>query len=118
MDGVSARGLNEQAAGERGHLGEAEFETGRDPEVAAAATDRPEQVGLVVGIDRHDGAVGEDELSREQRIDRQAELPDEGAAATAAGDPAEPDGAGVAESDGEAVLTDDLRELDRSQARI
>ena len=46
---------DEHPADHRRELVEAELEPGRHPEVAAAAADRPEQVGLVLGIDRGSG---------------------------------------------------------------
>ena len=53
---------------------QAELQPCHDPEVAAAAADRPEQVGFVVGVDLPDPAVGGDHLGREQVVDRQAVL--------------------------------------------
>ena len=47
-------------------LVEPELEPGHDAEVAAAATDRPEQVRLVLGVDVQELAVGGDDLGREQ----------------------------------------------------
>ena len=49
----------------------AEDELGHDAEVAAAAPDRPEQVGVLVGARSHLRPVGEHELRRQQIVDRQ-----------------------------------------------
>ena len=53
---------------------EAVPEAGDDPEVAATAADRPEQVRVVVGVDEPDLAVGGHDLRGEQRVDREAVL--------------------------------------------
>jgi hypothetical protein len=47
------------------------LETGHDAGVAAAAADRPEEVGLVVCVDVAQLAVGRDDVGGEERIDRQ-----------------------------------------------
>ena len=49
---------------------ELDLERGDDPEVAAAAAQRPEQVGLVVGVDAAELAVGGDELDRGDAVRR------------------------------------------------
>ena len=49
-----------------------ERELGHDAEVAAAAADRPEEVGVLVRARGDLRAVGEDHLRREQVVDRQA----------------------------------------------
>ena len=83
---------------------EPEPEAGHDAEVAAAAADRPEEVGLVVGVDARAPAVGGHDLGGEQVVDRQAVLAHEIADAAAERDAADADRAGVAEADGEAML--------------
>ena len=82
---------------------EPELEAGRDAEVAAAAADRPEQVRIVLGVDAEELAVGGHDLGGEQVVDREAVLADEVADAAAERDPADPDRAGVAEPDRQAV---------------
>ena len=52
-------------------------EARRDAQVAAAAADRPEQVGLVVGVDDVHLAVRGHDLDPEQVVDREAVAPDE-----------------------------------------
>ena len=51
----------------------AEGERGDDAEVPAAAAQRPEQVGVVVGAGGDEGAVGEHDIGREQVVDREPE---------------------------------------------
>ena len=50
MDRVGRRGQDQHAADDRADLVEPELEPGRDAEVAAAAADRPEQVGVRLGV--------------------------------------------------------------------
>ena len=50
----------------------AEAEPGGDAEVAAAAADRPEQVGVGLGVGADELAVGGHDVGREQVVDRQA----------------------------------------------
>src|SRR5215470_15892640 len=50
------------------------FKTRGDPEVSAAASDGPKQVGLLLVAGPQDLAVGGDELDRPQIIERQAVL--------------------------------------------
>ena len=72
------RRQDQHAADDPRDLVEPELEARRDAEVAAAAADRPEQVG-VGGLRRRDAgrAVGGHELGGEQRVDRHAVLADE-----------------------------------------
>ena len=63
------------------HGHDRELERGHDPEVPAAAAQRPEQLGLVLGVGAHEVAVGGDELDRGHRVGLQAVL---------AGQPADP----------------------------
>ena len=97
---------------------EAELEPGDDAEVAATATDRPEQVRLRgrVGVD-HLPVCG-DHLCGEQRIDGQAVLADEETDSAAERDAADADAAGVAEADGKSVLPGRLGELARGRAGL
>ena len=50
---------------------------GRHPEVAPAAPDGPEQVGVGLGVDLQDLAVGGHHLGREQAVDGQPVLADQ-----------------------------------------
>ena len=63
-------------------------------------------------------AVGRDDLRREQRVDRQAELAHEIADPATHRDPADADGPGVAEPDGQAVLAERRRDLAGRQAGL
>src|SRR5207247_4288540 len=58
-------------------LVEAELDRGDDPEVAPAAAQRPEQVGLVLRIDAAEDAVRSDELDRRDAVRREPVLPRE-----------------------------------------
>ena len=57
----------------------------------------------MLGVDAEQLAVGGHDLGGEQGVDRQAVLADEVADAAAERDPADPDRAGVAEPDRQAV---------------
>ena len=85
-----ARGGRQEVAVDRQHLGaqldrperrpcdhrvdlvQPELERGDDAEVAAAAADRPEEVGMLVGAGAHLLAVGEHHVGGEQVVDREA----------------------------------------------
>ena len=68
----------------------AELEARDDAEVAAAAAQRPEQVGVLVGARRaRSRAVGEDDVGRQQRVDRQAVVAHQPADAAAERQPAD-----------------------------
>jgi hypothetical protein len=84
-------------------LVQAELEAGRHAEVAAAGTERPEQLrmGLVVGVQHL--AVGGDQLGGQQVVDGQAVLADQVSDPAAKGEPADPNRAGVAEPSRQAV---------------
>jgi hypothetical protein len=82
---------------------EPEPEAGRHAEVPAAAPDRPEEVGVRVGVHPEDLTVGGDQLGSQQRVDRQAVLPDQEADAATERDPPDADGPGVAEAGGQVV---------------
>ena len=57
----------------RADLVQAEREPGDDAEVAAAAAERPEQVGVLVAVGGADLAVGGDDLDLLEVVDRPAE---------------------------------------------
>ena len=65
---------------------------GHDAEVAAAAAQRPEQVGVLVGARVDLRAVGEHDVGAEQVVDRQAEAPGQVADAAAEREPADAGG--------------------------
>ena len=90
-----------------GHFGadrvQGEFEGGDDAEIAATPADRPEQVGIVVGIDMQAGAVGGDEVGREQVVDGHAVQAAEPAEAAAQGQAGHPGGGVDAQRGGQAI---------------
>ena len=98
------RRQDQQPADDTRQLVQPELEPRHDAEVAAAATDRPEEVRLVLLVDDADGPVGGHDLGGQQAVDRQAVLPDQVADPAAGRDPADPDGAGIAEAEREPVL--------------
>ena len=94
------------------------LEAGDDAEVAAAAANRPEQVGVLGLAGDQLAPVGGHDLDRDERIDREAVLADEPADAAAEGQPGDADRAGVAERRGQAMGGGRLGELDRGQAGL
>ena len=110
------RRQQEHAAGDGRQVVEPVVEPRHHAEVAAAAADRPEEVGLVLGIDRPQPAVRRDDVGTDEVVDRQPELPDQVPDPAAGRDPADPDRAGVAEPDRQAVLVRRPGNLDRGQA--
>ena len=79
------------------------LQTCHDPEVPAAAAERPEEVRVPVRIDLEAFPVRGHELNGEQIVDRQAVLADEPADASSEGQPGDPDRSGVPESGRETV---------------
>ena len=67
---------------------------------------RPEQVGVVVGVDGEDLAVGRDDFGADQVVDRQPVAAHEVPDAAAGRDPAEADRGRIAEADDEPVRSD------------
>ena len=104
VDHVGRRRQDEHPARDRADGVEAELEPCRDAEVAAAAADRPEEIRMGLGIRAELLPVRGHDVGRQQVVDREAVLADEIAHAAAERDPADADGAGVAETRGEAVL--------------
>ena len=76
---------------------ELELEARHDPEVAATAADRPEEVLVLVRIGGQQPAVGGHDLDRLEGIDRQTELPNEEADTAAERQPGDADRPGVPE---------------------
>jgi hypothetical protein len=66
-----------------------ELELGDHPEVPAPAPDRPEQVGVLVLRRAQDPPVSDDDLGRDEVVDRQAGLPGQPPHAAAQGEPAD-----------------------------
>ena len=81
-----------RAADDRAHLVQAEEERGDDAEVAAAAADRPVQVGVLVRRGADPLAAREHDLGLEQVVDRQAALAGQVADAAAEGEAADAGG--------------------------
>ena len=104
VDRIGRRGQDQHPADDRAHLLESELESRRDAEVAAAPADRPEEVGVRLGVHAEDLAVGGDDLGGEEVVDREAVLAHEISDASAEREPADPDRAGVAERRREAML--------------
>ena len=69
-----------------------EEERGDDAEVAAAAANRPEEVGVLVCAGRHEAAVGQHHVGFEQVVDRQTALAGQVAEAAAEGEAADAGG--------------------------
>jgi len=95
---------HQDPAHDRAQRVQPQLEPGRDAEVAAAAADRPEQVGMGVGVHPQLLAVGGHHLGGQQVVDGEAVLADQEADPTAQGDPADPHRAGVAEPGRQAML--------------
>ena len=111
-------GQDQHAADDRADAVQAELQAGHDAEVAAAAADRPEQVGMVLGVGAHELAVCRHDVGGQQIVDREAVLADEEPDAAAQRDPADPDRARVAEARGEAVRARRGRVRARGQAGL
>jgi hypothetical protein len=96
----------EREAGEHtgAELVQLELELGDDAEVAAAAADAPQQVGVLLGARPHDGSVGEHDLGREEVVAGQAVLRRRPAVASAGGEAADPGGRDPAAGHVQAVL--------------
>ena len=69
-----------------------EQERGDDAEVAAAAADRPVEVGVLLGVGAHALAAREHQLGLEEVVDRQPELAGQVAEAAAEREAADPGG--------------------------
>jgi hypothetical protein len=90
---------------------QAELELGDDAEVAAAATERPEEVRVRVLVGAYRPPARGDEFSGDQRVDRQTELPHEIANAAAERQPADTGVRHLARRYRESVLLCGLVEL-------
>lgn len=82
----------------------------------AAATQGPEQVGLVPGVDVPQDPVGGDQLDGTDRIAGQAERPGEDADPTAEGEAGDPDGRAGAGGDRCTTAAERLVDLGQSCA--
>ncbi len=91
------------------------LETGHDTEIAATASEGPEEVGMVGVVGHDELTVDGDELHGEHRVDGQTVLAGEEADPTTECDATDPDRTTVAESDGEPVLGGGGTELGGSE---
>jgi cytochrome c1 len=114
-DHLGRRRQDQHAAEDHVDLVQTETEPRRHAEVAAAAADGPEQLGMRLGVHKQYIAVGGDELGRKQIVDRKPVLPDQEADAAAQGEASDPDRSGVAEPCREAVRSGSDRVLARRQ---
>ena len=117
-DRVGRRRQEQHSAVGVAELVEVVLEAGHDADIAAAAADRPEEVGLRARVDAAELAVGRDDVRGDDRVDREAVLPGQVADPAAGRDPADPDGAGVAEPDGQAVGVGGGRDVGRGRAGL
>ena len=117
LDRVDRGGEQQHPADHGVERMEREPEPGRDAEVAAAAADRPEQVGLVLGVHAVELAVGGHDLGGQQAVDREAVLADEVPDAAAERDPPDPHRTRVAEPDPQPMGVGRVRELDARSGR-
>ncbi len=89
---------------------QSEPERGDDAEVAAAASQRPEQIRMVVGGRADDAALGDDHLGSQQIVDDEPVFAHEEADAAAEGDPGDAgvahDAAGCGETVGLRLVVD------------
>ena len=104
FDHFGRPGQDQHAAGELADVRQPVLEAGHDAEVAAAPTDCPEQVRLVLGVHAPQLSIGRHDLGGEDVVDRQPVEAAEVADAAAHGDAADPDRAGVPEAGRETVL--------------
>ena len=99
------------------HRMQLEVEARDHAEVAAAAANRPEQIGMRAGIHLPDLAIGGDKLDAEQAVDGHAVFAGQIPYSPAERDAADPDRSGIAEASGQAMLGGRLRIFNRGQAR-
>ena len=90
--GAELGGPERWAGDDRAHLVQPEEERGDDSEVAAAAPDRPVEIGVLVGAGADALAACQHELRLEQVVDRESALPGQVAETTAQGETADPRG--------------------------
>ena len=110
--GTALRQRHQHAAVDhRADLVQPERERGHDPEVAAASTEPPEQVGVLVRVGDHDAAVGGHDLGLDQVVSCQAAAPLDPAAAAAQRQSGDAGGREPTAGHGETVLLRRLIEL-------
>ena len=87
LGGGRARVQDHPRVDDRADRVQPELERGHDAEVAAAALEAPEQLGVLVGARAHDAAVGGHDLGGQEVLARRSERPLEPARAAAEGQP-------------------------------
>ena len=88
-----------------------ELERRHDPEVAAATSNGPEQVRVLLRARLHHGSVGKDHFRGHDVVERESVLPDLPADATGQRQPTDTDALGVARGDRKAVRGQGSRDL-------
>jgi hypothetical protein len=117
-DRLRSCGEHQHPAGDAVDGLQAICEACRDAEVAAAAANRPEQIGVHVGIRLQEPAVRGHDVGAHEAVDREPVLAYEETDAAAERQSSDPHRAGVAEADAEAVFRSRSRELTRGQTRL
>jgi hypothetical protein len=117
-DGLRGGRQDQHAAHDLVDLVEAELEASGDAVVAAAAADRPEQVGMRPLVDAEHVPVGGDDVGGEQAVDGEPELAGQVASPATEREPAEADGPHVAEAHRQAVGTGRGGELSCGETRL
>ena len=115
---LAGRRHEQRAAEDHADRIEAELEARHHAEVATAAADGPEQVGVLLLARGDDAALGGDQLDGDERVDRQAVLADQPTDAAAERQAGQADAAGVAEWRREPVGTRRRGVLARGQAGL
>ena len=77
VSAVAAAGYVQRLIDDRPQIVHAELEPGDDAEIAAAATDRPEQIRLLIRVDARESAVCRDDVGFDETVDREPEAPAE-----------------------------------------
>lgn len=111
-------GQDERSARELVEPMQPQLQPGDDAEVAPTAANRPEQIGIPLGVGAQDLAARRHDLRREQVVDRHPMLADQVADAAPERQPADPDAPRVAEPGGESVGPSRLRVLAGRQAGL
>ena len=102
-DHLGRGGQHQHAAVDVLQLVQAELQPGDHAEVATAAADGPEEIGVRLGAQWQLLSIGRDDLGGQQVVDGEAVLADQVAHAPAQRQAANAHGAGVAEAGGQAV---------------
>src|SRR5204863_7859773 len=111
-------GQDEHASDDLVDLLQSELEPGDDTEVAAAAADRPEQVGVRLVVDPQHLTASGDDVGRHHVVDGEAVLAGQVADAAAQREAADPYRTGVAEAHRETVLSGRSGELGGGEAGL